>query len=185
MAKSEDRSAQSEADSGVTLRPAHPDDDARIIAIDNRIAAGFPPTTVEEMRFFAANRPAGTLYERYVAERDGRIVGSSLLREMWWVEEPDSYSGQVTVDPDHRRRGVGSRLYEALEGRVRELGGRTIYGRIRDDLLEDAGHQHSHGLPAARREIGDRQGAVRRRPQVAAERDCRAGTLTFGALSAP
>jgi GNAT superfamily N-acetyltransferase len=120
----------------VTLRPAQPDDDAPIVAIDNRLAADFPPTTVEEMRFSAANRPTGSLHERRVAERDGQIVGHSLLREMWWVEEPGSFSGQVTVDPDHRRRGVGARLYDALEERVRELGGRKIYGRIRDDRPE-------------------------------------------------
>lgn len=63
-------------------------------------------------------RPTEPTTERLVAELDGRIVA--------WAPSGAYESGDgwfwIGVEPSHRRRGLGGRLYERIEARLRALG---------------------------------------------------------------
>jgi GNAT superfamily N-acetyltransferase len=81
------------------------------------------------------------------AERDGELVG-------WAFGGLDAYApvrtaafGGVSVHPDHRRRGHGSALWEALAGDLREAGARRIVAFSHSDpgskaFLESNGFRH-------------------------------------------
>jgi mycothiol synthase len=58
---------------------------------------------------------------RLVAEApDGQIVGYGQINHMIWQLHPDKYGMGVNVHPAHRRKGIGSALFERLVGAVKE-----------------------------------------------------------------
>ncbi|MGQ0627861.1 MAG: GNAT family N-acetyltransferase [Phycisphaerales bacterium] len=73
--------------------------------------------------------------ECFVAERDGRLVGTIMFQEpAWgggggapesgprWFRRPDVCNfSQFAVEPTLQGAGIGQRLLEAIEGRAREL----------------------------------------------------------------
>ena len=62
-------------------------------------------------------------HDFYVIESAGRVVGTgALLRESKHVGR----IARVTVDPKHRRRGVGAAMVDHLLQRARQLGMRTV-----------------------------------------------------------
>jgi GNAT superfamily N-acetyltransferase len=54
----------------------------------------------------------------FVAEIDGRVVGSNFL----WTEEAGAGVGPITIDPAVQNGGVGRRLMEAVIARAHSLG---------------------------------------------------------------
>lgn len=60
-----------------------------------------------------------------VAEDDGEVVGF-LLGFLAPGAPPSGYVHLVGIHPDHRRRGVGMRLYERFTERCREAGAHRI-----------------------------------------------------------
>ncbi|MAQ16695.1 MAG: GNAT family N-acetyltransferase [Sandaracinus sp.] len=60
-----------------------------------------------------------------VAEEDGKVVGF-LLGFVASQAEAIGYVHLVGIDPHHRRRGVGQRLYERFEARCRKAGVRRL-----------------------------------------------------------
>jgi GNAT superfamily N-acetyltransferase len=72
--------------------------------------------------------------ECYVAEIDGRIVGTALLiphrqnQPAWADQRGVAYAGQLGVEPEFRHLGLGARLMDTIENRARELGFHTIAG---------------------------------------------------------
>lgn len=115
------------------IRPRIPDDDERILAIYNNIHADAPPMTVEEYRHFIESRPEGAGWEAWVAEENSEIVGSLDLAGMWLVQEPGAWEIWLYVDDDHAGRGIGSRLYQHMEHRARDLGAKRLYAEVRED----------------------------------------------------
>lgn len=66
--------------------------------------------------------------ESYVAEADGRVVGTIILRppgigsDCAYYEKPGvGYFAQFAVDPDFQKQGIGSWLVEFVERRAVEL----------------------------------------------------------------
>jgi GNAT superfamily N-acetyltransferase len=64
-----------------------------------------------------------------VACDEGRVVGTGRA-EMPRRDNISTASLEVTTLPDHRRRGVGSALLDALVGLVREQGRTTLLGEV-------------------------------------------------------
>ena len=89
-----------------------------------------------------------------VAERDGRVVGYSVLL----VAADEAELGNIAIAESERRRGVGQHLLEATIRAARQLGAASIYLEVRDS--NDA----AKSLYAASgfQEVGRRRGYYRR-----------------------
>lgn len=118
--------------STVSIRPRTLDDDAQTVDIWNRIYPEYPPETVEKERHFIANTPKTAHVERMVAERDGQVVGNSVLLQMFWTEHPDRYNARVGVDPELHGQGIGSSLYEPLLSQARKAGAARLYTHVQE-----------------------------------------------------
>jgi GNAT superfamily N-acetyltransferase len=85
--------------------------------------AAYPeyPGTADEMRFRDEHRDPKCKFQRWVAECDGRVVGSAEYGQMPDMYHPRKFFVSVTVHPDHQRRGIGSALYDEVVESLREF----------------------------------------------------------------
>jgi GNAT superfamily N-acetyltransferase len=95
------------------IRPFAPDDYPEIVAVGNA-ANPEHPSTPEEARYWDEHRDAKCLQARFVAERDGRIVGHAMYGQWAEMYHPRKFFVDVVVHPDDQGRGIGARLYEHL-----------------------------------------------------------------------
>ena len=63
----------------------------------------------------------------YVAELEGELVGYG----GFWVEGKEAHIAKVAVDPEYRRRGIGSALLRHLLGQARRLALPQAYLEVR------------------------------------------------------
>lgn len=69
------------------------------------------PDTAEEFKHSDETRDSRYLFQRLVAEMDGRMVGCAVYSEPAWSYRPGKYYWVVDVLPDFRRQGIGSAMY--------------------------------------------------------------------------
>jgi GNAT superfamily N-acetyltransferase len=106
-----------------------PDDDAQIVAMWARAKPDLPPTAIEEYRFNVENLRRNRVSEHWVADLDGKIVGKASFFDLRAVP-PGAFRGSITVDPDSRRRGIGSRLYDQILERAKTIGATRLFGNV-------------------------------------------------------
>jgi predicted acetyltransferase len=115
-----------------TFRPARPDE---IDAVARLGAHSFPNPARDRAwwRQFLGNGPHGGVEALWVAEEDGRLVGSTQLLELrQWiagVAVPVTGVGAVAIAPTHRKRGLAKRMLTAAFQHARERGdvGSALY----------------------------------------------------------
>lgn len=117
---------------GLVIRERRLDDDEAIVAIRNEAHVNWPPITLERYRFQADPSlvPSGRVSERFVAEIDGEVEGIYAFGGDWSFERPHTFNGNIGVKESHRRRGIGSRLYEHLLDRARLHEANRLYATI-------------------------------------------------------
>lgn len=108
-----------------SIRPAVSQDLDALAAVD---ALCFPPGIAypaEEIAFLLLNPTVITL----IAERSGVVVGLAALERRRRTRQTARYGELVTIEvlPEYRRGSVGGALYQALESRLRDWGGCSIY----------------------------------------------------------
>jgi RimJ/RimL family protein N-acetyltransferase len=117
-------------DGRLTVRPATPDDDAALLALDaGEPGTGFPSVfTRSRTTFFGSSARADTL----VADSDGVVVGYVSLTHPTPLPENAHVSALegFTVAPAWRGRGVGAALLDAAVDEARRRGARKLSLRV-------------------------------------------------------
>lgn len=123
----------------VRVRPFTEDDYAHLVSIGT---ASFPddPLNEEELRHNdAAWDQSRYWFVRFVAEDEsGMVVGTGRMNHMPWEFAPDRYVMNVTVRPQHRRRGVGGALYDYVVETLRERGARSLRSWVQKETMTDS-----------------------------------------------
>jgi len=121
------------------VRPMTPDDIPAVIELQVRAFPGQPPWRAEQLSHHLEIFPEGQLV---VAGPDGRILGSASSLLIDWDDYAESanwslitadgsfdthnpegmtlYGADMGVDPDARKQGIGTLLYEARKDLIRE-----------------------------------------------------------------
>ena len=126
----------------ITIRDATLGDAAELLAIYDyyvqNTAVTFEITTPTLDEFKDRMRDVMKNYPYLVAERDGRIEGFTYAH-LFVGREAYAHSCETTiyVRPDARKGGLGRKLYEALEARLKPMGIINLYACIADPEEED------------------------------------------------
>ena len=104
-------------------RPIRPADLPEVLAIERD---AFPvPWTERAFRHLMDRDDAGVL----VVDAPGGGVGGYAA---YWVASDEAELADLAVHPEHRRRGVGRRLVEAVCREARRRGARTVFLQVRE-----------------------------------------------------
>jgi L-amino acid N-acyltransferase YncA len=128
------------------IRPATPDDHQAVMDIYNRIHHDTLPVSLEDYRAYLADRERDVRIETWVADQNGKIVGSFDVAEQWTAREPGVFMVYLEVGEGHRGHGIGRKLYAHLLERARELGVRRFYTQIREDDARSMAFAEARGL---------------------------------------
>lgn len=133
-----------------SIRPFGPADYEPVIAVNR---ASYPDygESLAEWRHWDKTWEADKYFKaRIVAEDAGAIVGWGQINHSPWAFVPDKYRLDVTVLPQHRRRGHGSAIHDHLLDLVRERRGRVVQATAKES--------HADGVAfLARREYQERK----------------------------
>ena len=105
---------------------------AAVAALVPQLSRSAPPPTSEQLARIVGD-PATTLF---VAEDEGRIVGTLTLAMFWIPTGVRAWIEDVVVDGAARGRGVAAALVQAALDRAAEAGARTVDLTSRPDRVE-------------------------------------------------
>ena len=113
------------------VRPATSDSDLERYARIISVVTPEDPTSLDEIHWADTAYPGG---RRFLAWRDDEAVGAAGAGRVWmYPPEFEGLWGNLAVLVEHRRRGVGSALLEAISGAAREAGKTLLIGRTSED----------------------------------------------------
>ncbi|MCR5167277.1 MAG: GNAT family N-acetyltransferase [Oscillospiraceae bacterium] len=128
--------------SEAVIRDVHPDDAERLVQIyahyvlNTAVSFEYTVPTIEEFRERIIKTAAN--YPYLVCTLDDRIVGYAYAGA---YSPRQAYDWTVTtsiyVDKDHRRKGIGSLLYDELEIRLKERGTVNLLAGVASCEAED------------------------------------------------
>jgi ribosomal protein S18 acetylase RimI-like enzyme len=121
-----------------TIRDARPEDALAVDRLDARITGLAKPDYWRRIFAQFSDRPDGHIL---IAEAGGQILGFIIGEVRAWEfgSPPTGWIFAIGVDPDHRLNKLGSRLFEAMCGRLRQSGVKTVRTMLaRDDNLNMA-----------------------------------------------
>ncbi|MFI7212577.1 GNAT family N-acetyltransferase [Micromonospora maritima] len=129
------------------IRPARADDAPAVVAL-RAIVFPYLVRGVASTRRMIAEPPPGEDWAAWVAEADGQVVGwASAYRNVQTTTPGVGEISTLHVHPDHRRRGVGTALFDAALGHLRTLGSTRVLTNARAESLPFA---QRHGFTASR-----------------------------------
>jgi len=138
--------------SKTVIRAATPADYPVLVALNK---ASYPDygETEEEWRHWDETWDHKKYFKsRVVAEDDGRVVGFGLVNHMRWAFVPTKYRIDITVHPDHRERGHGSALYDALLDKVSERSGRAVAATVKESMVDGVRFLTKRGFREVKRD---------------------------------
>lgn len=131
----------------VTIRDAGSGDLPRVVEIERSSFA--LPWSAGAFRALMRRRDARVI----VAEDGGRVVGYAAL----WFTGGEAELGDLAVDPEHRRRGIGTRLLEAAVETAARRGVGELFLQVRESNEEAIALYADAGF----RRVGRRHGYYR------------------------
>ena len=137
----------------VHLRPFVPADYPRYLELSNAVYPEYRQS-MEEFRHDDDAWDAARYHKlRLVAEdAAGRLVGGGVVAHMPAQFHPDKYGLFVHVHPDHRRRGIGSALYERLMGELGERGAVVARTEVKESMADGVAFATRRGFVEMKRE---------------------------------
>jgi mycothiol synthase len=90
--------------------------------------------TVEQARFEDDKRPENCRHQRWVAERDGRIVAYGEYDQHPFVFDPRKFGIEIVVDPAYLSQGIGSALFSTVIDRLRPMDPSEVNMWTREDM---------------------------------------------------
>jgi len=117
------------------IREFTPDDYPAAVDIGNR---SFPdyPDSLDEWRHWDEHRNPAMAFQRFVAELGGRMVGYGGYNQEEGMYHPRKFHIEITVDPDHRNRGVGTALYDHVALALAPREPLVFWANAREDKAE-------------------------------------------------
>ena len=124
-------------DNAMILRPAVSDDESQIIALMPYLADFAIPTRRQPEHLWSGDAEmarailAGQTDSSFIdvaADDNGKIAGLIMvsMREEMLSHDPSAHLEAIVVDPRARGCGLGKRLMQHCEARVRELGASSL-----------------------------------------------------------
>lgn len=80
------------------------------VRLNNRVATDDVSTVEEELHWFTT-ADAKAHWQHWVAMRGERMVGNAFNAKDLYRDRPGCYKMHINVDPDDRRQGIGTQLY--------------------------------------------------------------------------
>ncbi len=81
------------------------------VRLNNRVYDDDVSTVCEE-RHWLSTAPAEAHWQHWVAIKDGKMVGNAANAKQLSTDRAGSYRVHIAVDPNSRRQGIGSQLYD-------------------------------------------------------------------------
>jgi GNAT superfamily N-acetyltransferase len=134
------------------VRAATPADYPVLVALNK---ASYPDygETEEEWRHWDETWEYDKYFKsRVVAEDGGRVVGFGLVNHMRWAFVPTKYRIDVTVHPDHRGRGHGTALYDAIIDKVRAREGKAVASAAKESMADGVRFLTKRGFREVKRD---------------------------------
>ena len=116
------------------IRPFTADDYPALVDVLNAVHPEHP-TTVDEVLFADDHRDDNCLFERWLGERDERVVGVAEFGQATGWYHPRKFWMELAVHPDHQGRGVGAALYAHVLSRLLPLDPLVVHAGAREDKL--------------------------------------------------
>lgn len=128
------------------IRPFEDRDYEAFVGITNR---SFPEYagSVEIARHDDSTRTDPKFFHsRWMLDDDrGTSVGVVEMNHSRGWFDPDRYHCELQVDPEHRRRGYGSALFDRVVAVARERRGKALIGNAKESLAESVEFLHKRG----------------------------------------
>ncbi len=136
------------------------------ITVLNRCWSDEPPGTIEEIQFGDREWRKDKLFQRFVIEADGRIVGAGSYLEPYWLDVKDKYQFQFDIMPEFEEcLALGEPVFTGVESYVtNELAGRKIQAlatsvredkKRRLDWLKERGFNFQMRYPISKLQVAD------------------------------
>ncbi len=129
----------------MNIRPFTSNDFEAYVVLRNAVFPEYP-FTVADMQHMEANHDPKCRRARFLAEQDGRVVGAGYYGNMPWMFHPQKFHVQVTVHPEHERRGIGRALADHLMAELATLNPLLLRNEVREDMTRGVQFAQRNGF---------------------------------------
>jgi len=119
-------------------------DHAQVVALYRRVQPDFA-LTAEDLVGWESARPKRLKSWWIAAHAGDQLVGVGSIAQPMYSDRDDTCVLRIHVDPEHRRRGTGRALHDALMGRAAVLDPAEVVANVLDDQTEAVGFLERRG----------------------------------------